>query len=127
MMCLVPTSYDYHNNCLDLVPVTATPSATSVALSWYQSFTRTNYTISLTRVTGEGNGQVLCDNVTDEKSPIETSALSQRITNLEEFSTYIVTITAKFYRRLDIPALARIAGFINTTFTTLSAGTIYIA
>ena len=111
---------------LDLLPVTVTPSATSVALSWYQSLTGTNYTISLTRVTGVGNGQVLCDNVTDEKS-IETSAISQRIRNLEEFSNYTVTITAKFHGSLKIVALAYITGFINTTFTTLSACTIYIA
>ena len=95
------------------------PSSTSVALSWNQFSPQTSYTISLTRVTGEGSGQTLCDDVAHETLPIETSALSQRISNLEEFSTYTVTITATFGVTLGIPA---VAGIFNTTFNTLSAG-----
>ena len=103
----------------DLIPVTITPSATSVSLSWSQSSTLTSYRISMTRVTGVGNGQVLCNDVADEKSPIATLALSQKISNLEEFSTYAVTIVATFHKMLGIPD---VAGIFNTTFTTLSAG-----
>ena len=92
------------------------PSATSVDLSWTQSSNQTSYRISLTRITGVENGQVLCDDVAHERSPITTSSLSQNISNLEEFSTYTVTIMA-----IGIPGFA---GNFTTNFTTLSAGTI---
>ena len=106
---------------LDLIPVTVTPSATSVVLSWTQSSSQTSYRILLTRITGAGNGQVLCDDVAHERPPITTSSLSENVSNLEEFSTYTATITATFHATLGIPA---VAGIFITTFTTLSAGTI---
>ena len=72
-------------------------TATSVTVSWTQppfSFTPVNYTVTLKRVTG--SGQALCANVEDSRSPISTSDTAQDFSNLEEFSTYRATVTARF-------------------------------
>ena len=39
---------------------------------------------------------MLCDNVPDERSPVTTNDLSVTFTNLQEFSSYRLTLTAVF-------------------------------
>ena len=102
--------------------VISTPSltTTSVIVTWTQpefSLPVLNYTASLTRVTG--SGQVLCPSVMDSRPPVTTMATvtSMGFTGLQEFSTYTVTVTARFSA----------FGLITQTptsidFTTLSTG-----
>ena len=74
---------------------TSSLTATSVTVSWTQppfSFTPVGYVVTLTRVMG--SGQALCTTVEDSRTPVSTSATSLDFTDLEEFSTYAVTVTA---------------------------------
>ena len=103
-------------------PVISTPSptATSVAITWTQpvsefSLPVANYTVSLTRITG--SGQVLCPSVMDSRGPVTTTATvtSMEFTDLQEYSNYTATVTAKYAK----------FGTIESTdirFTTLSTG-----
>ena len=90
-------------------------TATSVDISWTQpdfSLPVVEYRILLTRVTG--NGQALC---TGSRPAVTTTDTSMSFTGLEEFSTYTVTITAKFN-----PFGELILAMSSRSFTTLSVG-----
>ena len=52
------------------------------------------YTVSLKRVTG--SGQALCTQVMDSRPAVTTTDTSMSLSDLEEFSTYTVTVTATF-------------------------------
>ena len=103
-------------------PVISTPSptATSVSITWTQpefSLPVLDYTVSLTRVTG--SGQVLCPSVMDSRHPVTTMAniTIMEFTDLQEFSTYTVTVTARFSAfGLTLQTST------SMDFTTLSAG-----
>ena len=99
------------------------PTATSVTITWTQpvsefSLPVLNYRVSLTRVTG--SGQVLCPSVMDSRPPVTTMAsVTIEFTGLHEFSTYTVTVTARF----NAYAFGLITQTpINMGFTTLSTG-----
>ena len=103
-----------------LAPVISvpTPTATSVSITWTQpelSLPVLNYTVSLTQVTG--SGQVLCPSVMDSRSPITVmnTVTSMEFTGLQEFSSYTVTVNARFSASSLVTQ--------STDFTTLSAGT----
>ena len=93
-------------------------TATSVTVSWTQppfSFTPVNYIVTLTGVMG--GGQELCPTFEDDRSPIQKTATSHDFISLEEFSTYRITITARFMDfglSLTTPS--------SMEFMTLSAG-----
>ena len=94
------------------------PTATSVTITWTQpefSLPVLNYTVSLTRVTG--SDQVLCPSVMDTRPPVTTMATvtSMLFTDLQEFSTYTVTVTARFNTTVAQRPT-------SMEFTTLSAG-----
>ena len=68
-------------------------------MSWTQppfSLSPLAYTVSLTRVTGSGNGQVLCTGDVDSRPVVTTAATLIDFISLEEFSTYRITVTARF-------------------------------
>ena len=93
------------------------PTATSVTITWTQpefSLPVLDYTVSLTRVTG--SSQVLCPSVMDSRSPVTIVATvtSMEFTGLQEFSTYTVTVTARFNTTVSQSP--------TMEFTTLSAG-----
>ena len=95
-------------------------TATSASVSWEQpqmSFTASEYTIGLTRVTG--CGQALCPTVSHNISEVvrPASTMSYSFTNLTEFSTYMVTVTARF---MEFDSSLSVPG--TETFTTVSAG-----
>ena len=93
-------------------------SATSASLSWSQpqfSLPVVEYTVSLTRVTG--SGQTLCPSLEDNGPAVATTGNSISFTDLEEFSSYRVTVTAVY----DAFGVTRMASS-NEGFTTLSAG-----
>ncbi len=86
-------------NIVPLPPNVATPSltATSVTVSWTQpplSLTPVDYTVELMRVTGSG----LCTSVEDSRPQVTImpTVTSMEFTSLQEFSTYRVTVTARF-------------------------------
>ena len=81
------------------------------------SFTPVGYTITLTRVTGIG--QVLCGNIMDNRTTIISSNVKQ-FPELEEFSTYRVTVIAVFGINFGISATA----LASANFTTPGAGMI---
>ena len=99
--------------------IASTPTATSVTISWTQpefSLPVTEYTVSLTRVTG--SGQALCPSVVDNRPAVTTTGNSMAFTDLEEASSYTVTVTA-VYDAFGVRAMeSRSEGF-----NTLSAGT----
>ena len=71
--------------------------------------------IELTRVTG--SGQALCPDVEDNRPEAGTSATTFDFTNLEEFSTYTVTVSARFMAFGSSPVVPTVE-----TFMTPSAG-----
>ena len=95
-------------------------TATSATISWSPQPAQfrlpvVEYTVSLTRVTG--SGQTLCPQVMDSRSAVITTDTSMSFTGLEEFSTYIVTVTTTFNvfgSNIDVAS--------DMMFTTLSAG-----
>ena len=88
-------------------------------MSWEQpqgSFTPTGYTVTVERVTGSG----LCPDVEDNKDPVQRSPslpLTLSLSELQEFSTYRVEVTAIFSEFGSNP-IAR----PTATFMTPSAG-----
>ena len=93
----------------------------SVTITWTQpefSLPVINYTVSLSRVTG--SGQVLCTSYMDVRPSVTTMAnvTSMNFMDLQEFSTYNVTVTARF--SVTFSSLPQ--AFSNMQFTTLSAG-----
>ena len=90
-------------------------TATSVTIIWSQpegSLAADNYTISLQQLTG--NNRQLCPTNMDSRI-INTTTTSMSFTNLQEFSIYTVTVTARVFgtSKTSIPH----------EFTTTSAGT----
>ena len=90
-------------------------TATSVTITWSQpegSLAADNYTISLQRLTG--NNRQLCPTITDSR-PITTTTTTTQTSfiNLQEFSIYTVTVTA---RAFSTPRIS------THEFTTLSTG-----
>jgi hypothetical protein len=78
--------------------VTLSSTTTSLNISWTRqefSLPILEYTVSLTRVTGAS--QVLCPSL-EERRLISTTETFVSFTNLQEFSTYIVTVNATFNR-----------------------------
>ena len=102
------------------VVTTSSLTATSVTISWSPQPAQfrlpvVEYTVSLTRVTG--SGQALCTQVTDNRSPVTTTNTSIDFTDLEDFSTYTVTVTTTFNvfgSNMDVAS--------DMMFTTPSAG-----
>ena len=111
-----------HNFCAGVlapsISLSAPATATSASLSWSQpqfSLTVLQYTVSLTRVTG--SGQTLCPSLQDNRPAVTTTGNSMAFTELEEFSSYRVTVTAVY----DAFGETRMASSTEG-FTTLSAG-----
>ena len=82
------------------IVTTLSLTATSVTISWSPQPAQfrlpvVGYTVSLTRVIA-GSGQALCIQVTDNRSPVTTTNTSIAFTDLEDFSTYTVTVTTTF-------------------------------
>ena len=95
-------------------------TATSVSVSWELlqppfSLSPVGFTIALTRVTG--SQQILCPSVQDNRPETFTSATTFNFTNLQEFSTYTVTVSARFMAFGGSPRVPTVE-----TFTTPSAG-----
>ena len=97
---------------------TSSHTATSVTISLSLpvfSLSVVEYTVSLTRVTG--NGQELCTGFMDSRPAVTTTDTSISFTGLEEFSTYTVTVTTTFNvfdSTMDVAS--------DMMFTTSSAG-----
>ena len=101
--------------------MTSVLSPTSIRVTFTQpsgSLAAESYDIQYTRVTGAG--QTLCANVqdtgatTDMQSPVT-------ITNLEEFSSYDITVTARVFsamRATTEQAMTSPAGVINCFYMT---------
>ena len=91
-------------------------TATSVTITWSQpegSLAADDYTISLQRLTG--NNRQLCPTITDSRQMTITTT-SMSFANLQEFSIYTVTVTA---RAFGTPRTSTPHEFITT-----SAGTV---
>ena len=72
-------------------------TATSATITWSQpegSLAADNYTISLQRLTG--SNRQLCPTITDNRQ-MTTTTTSISFTNLQEFSIYTVTVTARVF------------------------------
>ena len=99
---------------------TSSLTATSVTISWspqpaHFHLPVVEYTVSLTRVTG--SGQALCTQVVGNRLTVTTSDNLISFTDLEEFSTYTVTVTTTFNvfgSNMDVTS--------DIMFTTSSAG-----
>ena len=106
---------------INLLPEYTRPSiviASATFTSWTQpelSLPVVEYMISLTRVTG--SGQTLCPSLEDNRPTVTTTGNSMSFTELEEFSSYRVTVTAVY----DAFGVTRMESS-NEGFTTLSAG-----
>ena len=114
----VHTTNNHAGVSVPSISLSAPATATSVSLSWSQpqfSLPVVEYTVSLTRVTG--SGQTLCPSLEDNRPAVTTTGNSMSFTDLEEFSSYRVTVTAVY----DAFGVTRMASS-NEGFTTLSAG-----
>ena len=100
---------------------TSSLTATSVTISWSLPvllLPAVGYSVSLTRVTGTGNGQVLCNqDAMDSRPAVTTTNTSMSFIGLEEFSTYTVTVNTTF----NVPG-SNMDVVSNRMFTTPSAG-----
>ena len=103
---------------------TQLPTVKLVTLNWTQpqpefSLPVVGYTVTVTRVTG--NGQVLCPSFVEEDQSTTTSpsVTTTTFTGLQEFSSYTVRVTANFSPAfgLTTPMAEE-----SLTFTTLSSG-----
>ena len=73
-------------------------TATSVTITWSQpegSLAADDYTISLQRLTG--SNRQLCPTITDSRQMTTTTTTEICFTNLQEFSIYTVTVTARAF------------------------------
>ena len=74
------------------------PTGTSVNISWTQppfSFTPVNYTVNLTRIIENDKG--FCPRVEDNRISILMATITSMLfSDLHDFSTYRVTVTARF-------------------------------
>ena len=97
-------------------------TATSVNITWIQpefSLPVVGYKVTVTRVTG--SGQVLCSSfVEEDQSTTSPSVTTTTFTGLQEFSSYLVRVTATFSPAFDLPGALMAIG--SVTFTTLSSG-----
>ena len=113
----------YNINVLGLlVPVISIMSltSTSVTITWTQpefSLPVISYTVSLSRVTG--SGQALCTGYMDTRPSVTTMAnvTSMNFIDLQEFSKYNVTVTARFN-----VTFSNSPKTVSMQFTTPSAG-----
>ena len=106
-------------------PVVSTPSptVTSVTINWTQpefSLPVVGYTVTVIRVTGN-NSQVLCPSFVEEDQSTTTSPsiATTTFTGLQEFSSYLVRVTANFSLAFGLHSLPATE---SETFTTLSSG-----
>ena len=102
------------------IVTTSSLTATSVTISWSPQPAQfhlpvVEYTVSLTRVTG--SGQALCAEDIDSRPAVTTTATSMPFIDLEEFSTYTVTVNTIF--NVFGSNMTEVAEMV---FTTLSAG-----
>ena len=96
----------------------ALPASKLVSISWNLpefSLQMARYNISLKPTTG--SGQTRCPSLEDNRPAVATTENSMSFTDLEEFSSYRVTVTAVY----DAFGVTRMASS-NEGFTTLSAG-----
>ena len=101
--------------------IVPSPTATSVTITWTQpefSLPVVGYTVTVTRVTG--SGQALCPSFVEEDQSTTTSpsVTTTTFTGLQEFSSYIVRVTANFNPAFGLSSLVA-AG--NMMFITLSS------
>ena len=116
----MPYSTCVHTGINGAYITTSSLTATSVTISWSPQPAQfrlqvVEYTVSLTRV--NGSGQVLCVEDMDSKPAVTTTNTSMSFTDLEEFSTYTVTVTTTFNvfgSNMDVAS--------DMMFTTSSAG-----
>ena len=108
-----------------LPPVISAPSptATSVTITWTQpefSLPVVGYTVTVTRLNGLAE-TVRCASYTESRLPVTTTStvMSVQFIDLQEFSSYTVTIIAIFSATFEITPASS-----NLEFTTLSAGMI---
>ena len=102
---------------------TSSLTATSAIISWspqpaHLRLPVVEYTVSLTRVTG--SDEALCLQVMDSRSAVTTNDTSMSFTDLEEFSTYTVTVNTTFNvfgSSMDVAS--------DMMFTTPSAGIVH--
>ena len=117
---IMPYSTCVHTGINGASITTSSLTATSVTISWSPQPAQfhlpvVEYTVSLTRV--NGSGQVLCVEYMDRKPAVTTTDTSMSFTDLEEFSTYTVTVTTTFNvfgSNMDVAS--------DMMFTTSSAG-----
>ena len=102
--------------------ITSSLNATSVTISLTQppfSFTPVNYTVTLTRVTG--SDQALCTSTQHSRTiaalPATNNFTSVMVLDLYEFSTYTITVMARFSE-----FLVNLTAANSANFTTISAG-----
>ena len=87
----------YYTDFLAPTITSSSITATSVTITWSQpegSLAADDYTISLQRLTG--NSRQLCPTITDSRQ-MTTTTTSMSFTNLQEFSIYTVTVTARAF------------------------------
>ena len=104
---------------------THSPTATSVTITWTQpefSLPVIGYTVTVTRLNGLAE-TVRCAQYTESRLPVTTTStvMSVQFTDLQEFSSYSATVTARFGATFGV-------AYANSSlnFSTLSAGTYYV-
>ena len=123
LLCIYLRPCIYNINVAGLlVPVISIMSltSTSVIITWTQpefSLPVISYTVSLSRVTG--SGQALCTGYMDTRPSVTTmaSVTSMNFMDLQEFSIYSVTVTARFSA-----SFSNSPKTVSMEFTTPSAG-----
>ena len=100
-----------------IISVTPTSKSVSISLTLPEFSLQMDqyYNISLQQTTG--NSQTRCPPLEDSRPTVATTGNSMSFTDLEEFSSYRVTVTAVY----DAFGVTRMASS-NEGFTTLSAG-----
>ena len=88
---------------------------TSVTISLTHSLPVDHYGVSLTLVTG--SDQALCSSVVDNKAAVTITGNSTTFSDLEEFSTYNITVDATFNTGFGLISTSG-----STVFTTISDG-----
>ena len=93
-------------------------SAKSVTLTWNEagaySLPVIDYSVSLAR----SSSQVLCPNIIDQKPPVTLTGIATYFEDLQEFSTYDVTILTTYVGG----RLGRLSQATSSQFFTLSTG-----